>query len=57
MSKQQIPLLPLTAIDDVNLRRILQAIYDELRLRRGETKNTDDRFVTKAELESRLADK
>ena len=48
---QQIPLPPLTAISDVALRSILQAIYDELRLRRGEVGNGDKRFVTQAELQ------
>ena len=48
---QQIPLPPLTAISDVALRSILQAIYDELRLRRGEVGNGEKRFVTQAELQ------
>ena len=47
---QQIPLPPLTTISDVALRNILQAIYDELRLRRGEVGNGEKRFVTQAEL-------
>lgn len=50
-NNQQIPLPPLTAVSDVALRNILQAIYDELRLRRGEVGNGDKRFVTQAELQ------
>ena len=47
----QIPLPPLSSIKDADLRSILNAIYDELRLRRGETGNGQEKFVTKSELD------
>jgi hypothetical protein len=50
MSNPQNPLPPLSAVADPAVRKALQAIYDELRLRRGETGSGDNKFVTKAEL-------
>lgn len=46
-----IPLPPLSSITDPAVRLALQAIYDELRLRRGETGNGQEKFVTKTELD------
>lgn len=50
----QIPLPPLSAVSDPALRLILKAIYDELRLRRGEIGNGENKFVTQAELNAKL---
>lgn len=51
MSDPQVALPPLSAIADPAVRKALQAIYDELRLRRGELPGASDRkFVTKAEM-------
>lgn len=46
----QIPLPSLAAISDPAVRRALQAIYDELRLRRAETGSGDSKFVTQSEM-------
>ena len=50
----QVPLPPLSSVSDPALRLILKAIYDELRLRRGETGNGDNKFVTQAELKASI---
>lgn len=51
MANSQIPLPPLSQVQDPVVRKALQAIYDELRLRRGETGGGDQKFVTKSELD------
>ena len=53
----QIPLPPLSAITDPAVRLALQAIYDEIRLRRGELGNGNEKFVTQAELAAELKKK
>ena len=53
----QIPLPPLASIPDPAVRLALQAIYDEIRLRRGELGNGNEKFVTQAELAAELKKK
>lgn len=53
----QIPLPPLSAVADSSLRNILQAIYDELRLRRGEVGNGQQQHVTRSEFDAALKTK
>lgn len=50
MANTQIPLPPLSSIQDPAVRKALQAIYDEIRLRRGETGAGGEQFVTQSEL-------
>lgn len=57
MSSSQIPLPPISGVTDPAVRKALQAIYNELQLRRGETGSGDNKFVTQAELVSYAAKK
>ena len=57
MSSQQIPLPPLSSIPDPAVRQALQAIYNEIMLRRGELGNGQEQFVTAATLAAELKKK
>lgn len=49
------PLPPLSSIADPATRLALQAIYNELLLRRGDVGNGQQQFVTKAQLDTAIA--
>jgi len=57
VSSQQIPLPPLSSIPDPAVRQALQAIYNEIMLRRGELGNGQEQFVTAATLAAELKKK
>lgn len=51
-----VSLPPLGGVKDAAVRAALEAIYQELQLRRGERGDGTSRFITKNELDSQVAD-